>query len=790
MIKKKLKICHISFSDSKGGASKAAYKLHEYLKKENDLESYFFSRHNLNKDTIALNNSWTGKIRNFFALNISRLILYLFRDNISLNILPSRISNKLNSYKFDAFHLHWVNNETLSLNDLINLKKPLFITFHDMYYFNLLKNYSKELELKKKQLKKINFFKKYIFDKKKIFFKKKPIIFIPTHWLYNQFKLTEFFNSQKTHLLPYIFDYSNENKKRIKDNKINIGFVADRPLEDKRKNLKYTIDILNSLPSSLTKKIIFNIVGKINNIPKKNYNFKIKYFNFLSQNELKKFYKQNNFIFSLSLLENSSLVVLESLFSDTPVVTLKNTGPETLVKKINSELVLKSLENNSAISQIQNILSLKFNKKINYKNVYNNPSIYKRYLSFYNNNLPNNKKIKINVLHLSASFKEGGAFKAAREIFLMFQKIPNIQNKYYEFRKEVGLFKFYYSRSMDQKYFKKKINSYFSSGLNETFYIYGTKDFIEADVIVLYWINDGFLSIKELEKILSSGKKIIWRFSDMWPLTGGCHYSYECKKFITSCKACPQLYYNPRKDIVSKIFNEKLNWNTKNLTVVCPSHWIRSKVKLSKIFKNTKSITVHTYANEKIYNIKNKRELLLDKYSIPKNKHIVLYGSANFKLDYRKGYEYFKRSINYLLKKKKIDDFFFIFIGEKKLELESSKLNYKNFRFIKDKIQLSEIYNLADMFLFTSIEENFSNMVLESLNCGTPVVAFNVGGNKEIIKNGINGYLQNKISHFELDKIILKTNKLNRIKISQSIINKFNQKITIRKYRKILNESK
>lgn len=790
MIKKKLKICHISFSDSKGGASKAAYKFHEYLKKENDLESYFFSRHNLNKDTIPLNNSWIGKIRFYFALNISRLILYIFKDNLSLNIFPSHISNKLNSYKFDVFHLHWVNNETLSLNDLINLKKPLFVTFHDMYYFNLLKNYSKDLELKKNQLKKINFFKKNIFEKKKIFFKKKPIVFIPTHWLYNQYKLSEFFDSQKTYFLPYLFDYTNEYKRRVKDNKINIGFVADRPFEDKRKNLKYTIDLLNSLPKSLTKKITLNIAGKINNFPKVNYRFKIKYFNFMSQLELKKFYKQNNFIFSFSFLENSSLVVLESLFSGTPVVTLKNTGPETLVKKIKPELVLKTFEKSSAINEIQNILKFKLNQKIKYNKIYNNPLIYKKYINIYKHNVPI-KNTKINVLHLSSSFKEGGAFKAAKEIFFMFQKIPNIKNKYYEFRKEVGLFKFYYSRRMDQKYFKKKINSYFSSGLNETFYIYGTKDFIEADVIVLYWINDGFLSIKELEKILSSGKKIIWRFSDMWPLTGGCHYSYGCKKFVTSCKACPQLEYNSREDIVSKIFNEKLNWNTKNLTVVCPSHWIRSRVKLSKIFKDTKSITIHTHVNEKFFNIKKiKRELLLDKYSIPKNKYIVLYGSANFKLDHRKGYEYFKRSINYLVKKKKIDDFFFIFIGEKKFEFQNSKLNYKNFKFIKNKIQLSEIYNLADIFLFTSIEENFSNMILESLNCGTPVVAFNIGGNKEIIKNGINGYLQNKISHFELDKIILKTNKLNRKKISQSIINKFNQKKTIKKYSKILNESK
>jgi glycosyltransferase involved in cell wall biosynthesis len=40
-----------------------------------------------------------------------------------------------------------------------------------------------------------------------------------------------------------------------------------------------------------------------------------------------------------------------------------------------------------------------------------------------------------------------------------------------------------------------------------------------------------------------------------------------------------------------------------------------------------------------------------------------------------------------------------------------------------------------------SMQENLSNAVMESLSCGTPVVAFNIGGMPDMIDHLGNGYL-------------------------------------------------
>jgi glycosyltransferase involved in cell wall biosynthesis len=57
--------------------------------------------------------------------------------------------------------------------------------------------------------------------------------------------------------------------------------------------------------------------------------------------------------------------------------------------------------------------------------------------------------------------------------------------------------------------------------------------------------------------------------------------------------------------------------------------------------------------------------------------------------------------------------------------------------------------------------------MIESMACGTPVVAYNVTGPKTIIENSVNGYLIK--SEDEIDKAIRKASRLNRVKVSDSV---------------------
>jgi glycosyltransferase involved in cell wall biosynthesis len=60
-----------------------------------------------------------------------------------------------------------------------------------------------------------------------------------------------------------------------------------------------------------------------------------------------------------------------------------------------------------------------------------------------------------------------------------------------------------------------------------------------------------------------------------------------------------------------------------------------------------------------------------------------------------------------------------------------------------DRDQLPEIYSSADILILPSRFDTFSNVVLESLSCGLPVIAYNTKGPKNIIRDGKDGYLVN-----------------------------------------------
>jgi glycosyltransferase involved in cell wall biosynthesis len=60
---------------------------------------------------------------------------------------------------------------------------------------------------------------------------------------------------------------------------------------------------------------------------------------------------------------------------------------------------------------------------------------------------------------------------------------------------------------------------------------------------------------------------------------------------------------------------------------------------------------------------------------------------------------------------------------------------------LQDEVALALVYAAVDVSLVPSLMDNLPNTVMESLACGTPVVAFRVGGLPEMITHQENGYL-------------------------------------------------
>lgn len=63
----------------------------------------------------------------------------------------------------------------------------------------------------------------------------------------------------------------------------------------------------------------------------------------------------------------------------------------------------------------------------------------------------------------------------------------------------------------------------------------------EADAIMLGWVNQGLLSLSGIEKLAALGKPLIWTMHDMWSMTGVCHHAYSCREYMVDCRCCPLL---------------------------------------------------------------------------------------------------------------------------------------------------------------------------------------------------------------------------------------------------------
>jgi len=255
-----------------------------------------------------------------------------------------------------------------------------------------------------------------------------------------------------------------------------------------------------------------------------------------------------------------------------------------------------------------------------------------------------------------------------------------------------------------------------------------------ADIINLHWINGGFVNIKHLSKVK---KPIIWTMRDMWPMTGGCHYSMKCNNYENGCGYCEQLGSKNKYDLSWLVVRRKKKYIPKHIVMAGISNWISSCAKKSYLFKD--------YRIETLYNNIDSQEFLtIDKniakeiLNIPKDKKIILAGAKELDSFY-KG---FKKYLEAIKKLHETSKYFLLFFGKlDKLLINNIEFEYKNLGYLSDTISLCLAYSAADVFVAPSIMEAFGKTLTEAMACSTPVVAFDATGPKDIINHQKNGYL-------------------------------------------------
>ena len=261
---------------------------------------------------------------------------------------------------------------------------------------------------------------------------------------------------------------------------------------------------------------------------------------------------------------------------------------------------------------------------------------------------------------------------------------------------------------------------------------------ISPDIVHLHWICGGMLRIEELKRI---NKPIIWTLHDMWAFTGGCHYSDNCDRFQQGCGNCQQLNKSSKNDLSRLVLRRKKEaWNELDITIVTPSRWLAECAKKSSLFKGRRIEVIHNGLNLNLFKSVDKTTARRI-WDLPINKKLILFGAMSATSDQNKGFDLLYEGLKQLAAKWSGKAELIVFGASEPENPPDFGLPVHYLGRLHDDVGIALLYAAADVMIAPSRQDNLPNTVVEPLACGTPVVAFDIGGMPDMIDHQINGYL-------------------------------------------------
>ena len=268
----------------------------------------------------------------------------------------------------------------------------------------------------------------------------------------------------------------------------------------------------------------------------------------------------------------------------------------------------------------------------------------------------------------------------------------------------------------------------------------------QADILHLHWINRGFLSLHSIEKLFCMNKPIVWTLHDMWLFTGGCHYAGECTRYEKECHHCPFLKSPAAHDLSNKVFQAKLKlfrFADKNkITIVTCSRWLSDAARKSRLLNGFNIVSIPNPIDNTIY-YPQERSAARTLLGLPLDKKLLLFGAGNIS-DKRKGLQYLVVAFQIIKQKNPewVERIELVLFGKSNQATENVfPFPVHGLGVLTNEHRIASLYNACDLFALPSLEDNLPNTVMESLACGTPVVAFRTGGIPEMVEHLHNGFL-------------------------------------------------
>jgi glycosyltransferase involved in cell wall biosynthesis len=268
----------------------------------------------------------------------------------------------------------------------------------------------------------------------------------------------------------------------------------------------------------------------------------------------------------------------------------------------------------------------------------------------------------------------------------------------------------------------------------------GLPEFRAADVVNLHNLHTGLYFNYLMLPRFTRAKPVVFTLHDMWGFTGHCSYSLDCERWREHCGKCPypEMYPSVHWDNTAiERWLKRRTYAKSDLTIVAPSRWLSGLARESILGR----FPVHTIPyglDTKIYRPRDRAESRR-RLGLPAGKKVLLFGCADLN-EPRKGMALLLQVLGGLPPDLK-ENMVLYAMGRGSAAVQAAVgIETIQAGYIEDEETKACAYSAADLFISTTLADNLPLVLQESLACGTPMLATDVGGVADLVRHGVTGF--------------------------------------------------
>jgi glycosyltransferase involved in cell wall biosynthesis len=260
----------------------------------------------------------------------------------------------------------------------------------------------------------------------------------------------------------------------------------------------------------------------------------------------------------------------------------------------------------------------------------------------------------------------------------------------------------------------------------------------DADVLHLHW-TAGFLSTRSLHELADLGKPVCWTLHDLRPITGGCHFPSGCENFRAMCDPCAQLERDPLAFARNAQAAQHRAVARLRPHFISPSRSLAEAARASSVAAGLPVSHIPNGVDLAEFAPRD-RAAARRQLGLCEDARYILLGAHDF-TELRKGVAQAGEILTQLADDPRVHN------GEWRLVFAGGKPPSAPGGWTAATLGLlapsdmATAYAATDVLLFTSLEDNLPNILLEAAASAQPIVALDVGGVPDIVRPGVNGGL-------------------------------------------------